>query len=440
MTKLILTFLSFGLYLTASAQCQADFTYSVNNGTVTFTNTSTGGGLFNSWTFGDGSTSYQSNPTHTYNTSGGYAVCLTIYDSLSQCQDTYCDSVFVQTPPCQASFTYSVNNGTVNFTNTSSGPVLSSWTFGDGNTSYQTNPSHTYTVTGGYAVCLTVYDSLTQNQCTYCDSIFVQADTTGGGGGTGCNTISNAYGAGSTIVGAASGASSYDWIVYDASWNFLYNTQNQNFNYNPGSNGLYNVCLTTYDSQQNYCDSACYMVQIQDTLGGGGSGCLTSSGVSIDSTGGVYGNASGAVSYTWTVYDDMWNYLYSSNSSNLYYQPGGLGTYNVCLTAYDTMQVVCDSVCYTLLGDSLAGFDFEEEEIIFNVYPNPTQGVVHVEVSNDQISEIILIDITGAVLLQEAITESTKDIDLSLYPNGMYFIHALGRNGQRLSTSKVLRQ
>ncbi len=355
MTKLIITLLSFGLYLSASAQCQADFTYSAVNGTVNFTNTSTGSGF------------------------------------------------------------------------------SSSWGFGDGNTSSLDSPSNTYTITGNYAVCLSIYDSIAQCQSTYCDSIFVQADTTGGG----CNTVSNAYGSGATIVGTASGATTYDWIVYDNAWNFLYNTSNQNFNYTPGMNGLYNVCVTTYDSQQNYCDSACYMVQIQDSIGS--SGCLISSSVSVDQNGDVVGTASGASGYDWTVYDASWTYLYNSSGNNLNYTPTSPGGFNVCLIAYDSLQFECDSLCYYVESDSLAGLSFEEE-IVFNVYPNPTHGVVHLELSNDQISEVVLIDITGAVLLQKSIHASITDIDLSLYPKGLYFIHALGRKGQRLSTSKVLRQ
>ena len=355
MTKLIITLLSFGLYLTASSQCQADFTYSAVNGTVSFTNTSSGSSL------------------------------------------------------------------------------SSSWTFGDGNFSYQTNPSNTYMSTGNYTVCLTIYDSLSQCQSTHCDSIYVIADSTGGG----CNVTSNAYASGGTIIGSASGASIYSWTVYDNGWNTLYTTSNGNFNYTPGANGLYNVCLTAYDSQQNFCDSACYTVQMIDTIGG--NGCLTSSSVAVDQNGDIVGTAAGASGYSWTIYDDSWTYLYNTSGSNLNYTPSNPGGFNVCLTAYDSLQFDCDSICYYVVSDSTAGLPFNEE-LLFNVYPNPTQGFVHIEVSNDQITEIVLLDITGSVMLQKSVTEATSKIDLSLYPKGLYFIHALGRNGQRLSTSKVLRQ
>lgn len=445
MTRLIITLMAFGFYLSASAQCQADFTYSATNGTVTFTNTSTGGGLFNSWTFGDGGTSYQSNPSHTYTSTGNYVVCLSIFDSLSQCQDSYCDTIFVQADTtgggtgCNVtSNAYANANGTI--IGTASGASMYNWAVYDNSWNYlydvnSGNLNYNPGANGNYNVCLTAYDSL-QNFCdSTCYTVTVIDST---GGGTGCNLTSNATTNGSSIVGSASGTSMYHWIVYDNSWNFLYDTNNSNFTYSPGFSGLFNVCITAYDSQQNVCDSTCYMMQLIDSTGG--NNCLISSSASIDQSGNIVGSASGASMYHWIVYDNSWNFLHDTNNSNLMYTPNNPGTFNVCLTAYDSLQNICDSMCYTLVSDSLAGFSFEEEEIVFNIYPNPTQGVIHLEVSNDQIAEIVLIDITGAVLLQESITESTTEIDLSLYPKGMYFIHALGRKGQRLSTGKVLRQ
>ncbi|MCA1806874.1 MAG: S8 family serine peptidase, partial [Actinobacteria bacterium] len=59
-----------------------------------------------------------------------------------------------------ASFTYSANNLTVQFTDGSSdsdGSVVGwNWNFGDGNTSSSQNPSHTYSVAGSYTVMFTV--------------------------------------------------------------------------------------------------------------------------------------------------------------------------------------------------------------------------------------------------------------------------------------------
>jgi PKD repeat protein len=62
-----------------------------------------------------------------------------------------------------ASFTYSCNELSCSFTDTSTdsdGSISSrSWTFGDGATSTATNPSHSYNASGTYTVSLTVTDN-----------------------------------------------------------------------------------------------------------------------------------------------------------------------------------------------------------------------------------------------------------------------------------------
>ena len=70
-----------------------------------------------------------------------------------------------------ASFTGTPTSGsiplTVNFTDASAGTITSRlWSFGDGTTSTETNPSHTYTSTGSYTVSLTVTGDNGSNQVT----------------------------------------------------------------------------------------------------------------------------------------------------------------------------------------------------------------------------------------------------------------------------------
>ena len=55
-----------------------------------------------------------------------------------------------------ASATYTTNGGTVSFVNTSQMFSSSSWDFGDGNSSNQHNPVHTYSAIGNYTVTLNI--------------------------------------------------------------------------------------------------------------------------------------------------------------------------------------------------------------------------------------------------------------------------------------------
>jgi PKD repeat protein len=91
--------------------CQANYNATNPQGTTwSFADNSTGTGIFTSyyWDFGDGNSATGPNATHTYATGGMYFACLTILDSLQNCFDTYCDTVFVQGggTGCNATFAY----------------------------------------------------------------------------------------------------------------------------------------------------------------------------------------------------------------------------------------------------------------------------------------------------------------------------------------------
>ena len=73
-------------------ECNATFTFEVENGTVFFNNNSTGGTEHTTWLweFGDGNTSTEENPQHEYNQSGMYTVCLFMTDTTNGCEDHFC--------------------------------------------------------------------------------------------------------------------------------------------------------------------------------------------------------------------------------------------------------------------------------------------------------------------------------------------------------------
>ncbi len=124
---------------------------------VTFQNTTAPSASTTNWVFGDGATSTQINPIHTYATAGTYTVQLN--NTFGPCSDNLQKPIVVLNIPV-AGFTATGNTAsctpplTVNFTNTSANGVNSFWDFGDGTTSNQQNPSHTYTVYGQFNVKL----------------------------------------------------------------------------------------------------------------------------------------------------------------------------------------------------------------------------------------------------------------------------------------------
>lgn len=116
------------------------------------------------WDLGDGSTSSDRHPTHTYASPGTYEVTLTVTDSQGD-TTSHTISLRVGARPT-AEFTVSPDPPTVGdevtFTDTSTdldGTITSwSWDLGDGTTSTDRHPTHTYATAASYTVELAVTD------------------------------------------------------------------------------------------------------------------------------------------------------------------------------------------------------------------------------------------------------------------------------------------
>jgi PKD repeat protein len=147
----------------------ASFTFVTSELTVQFTDTSTdsdGTIQSRSWNFGDGATSTDQNPSHTYAADGTYTVTLTVTDddgaTNSASQSVTVSASTTNNPP-SAGFSFTTNDLTATFSDQSTdsdGSVVAwNWDFGDGNTSTAQNPSHTFAAANTYNVTLTVTDN-----------------------------------------------------------------------------------------------------------------------------------------------------------------------------------------------------------------------------------------------------------------------------------------
>ena len=145
----------------------ADFRMAINGLTVTFINASSdadGDSLTYEWDFGDGTTSQEQDPVHTYATVGTYTVKLTVKDQ--KYEDVRVEHVFMTgplPPLLQVKFGIKKNSsdGTVEFENKTSyqadgyeEKISYMWDFGDGKTSTEESPTHKYAESGDYKVSL----------------------------------------------------------------------------------------------------------------------------------------------------------------------------------------------------------------------------------------------------------------------------------------------
>ncbi len=163
---------------------QADFNATVNNGNeVTFENQSLYGSTY-LWDFGDGNSSNEENPVHTYQAEGTFTVILTVTNACGTHLHT--EEVTVVLPP-EAGFSADHTTGcaplTVQFSDQSSPSVTAwTWTFEGGTPfiSNDQNPVVTYDTPGEYKVTLVVTNPIGMGELEIDDYIQVLANPVAG--------------------------------------------------------------------------------------------------------------------------------------------------------------------------------------------------------------------------------------------------------------------
>jgi photosystem II stability/assembly factor-like uncharacterized protein len=143
------------------ADFYADSTAGEKPLTVAFTDQSEGAVTGWQWDFGDFKTSAEQNPVHVYDSTGIYTVSLTVTGTEGSNGKTRRSYVTVTETSPAADFMAEPTSGTkplrIQLTDRSTGAITGwQWDFGDGGTSIEQNPSHTYENADTFAVSLTV--------------------------------------------------------------------------------------------------------------------------------------------------------------------------------------------------------------------------------------------------------------------------------------------
>ena len=196
------------------------------------------------WDFGDGTTSTQQNPLHSFPSSGSYHVCLIEWDECTS--DTMCKDLVV-CGTVTSDFSYAQNGNAVSFTNNSSNDLFTLWDFGDGNASSIENPSHTYTQSGTFDVCLTVGDSCTTD--ISCQSITTVASCIADFALVGDTSMPGLY----YGYNLASG----DNLTYSWTWGDGSSSIGELPSHQYADSGLYTICQMILDTLSLCADTFC---------------------------------------------------------------------------------------------------------------------------------------------------------------------------------------
>lgn len=466
-----------------------------NNGQVTFT-ASTPANTPNMtyiWQYGDGTadTTTNTSVTHTYGYSGNFHV--TLLANNGSCSYTNIYTVTVLNGCGQANFSYTTNQLTATFSNTSSYINTypnrnSSWDFGDGSTSTNTNTIHTYNSAGTYNVSLiTTWIDSANAQSTCSDTI------------TKSVTVSGSTGAPSNISGAIlvdSGLSLQQvyrvWLItYDTSTQILTAIDtltipnNNSFGYTPYTftnvtPGTYRVkaailnapaqstgYVPTYHDSDLLWNNA--SVINHTSLGSPNVYISMQKGTPTTGPGFVGGNVTqGANKGTANGIPDMPVYIVDMNDQLLSYSTtDGSGNFSFSNIPIGTYRIYPEQLGYTttpatvIITNTNSSFNniyFERSHTnkiitpipvsIKNVnsisglvalYPNPASKEVSIKWDGNESANIILSDVTGKQIMTDITrANSIKQLDISKLSKGLYLV-TIESEGQKL-TQKLLIQ
>lgn len=318
------------------------------------------------WEFGDGTTLHDvRQPRHEYPAPGEYVACLTII-SPDGCKDTKCQTVLVPELDCKAEFKYEMLSALavkyIPEIPSTDQALMYYWDFGDGNSSTEESPTHTYAQGGDYEVCLTVGtldESCVNTICkkvsvddrNSCNPDFVYTDNAGLEKGFSAVEIrEDRY---------------YIWFFGDGT----------DLEFGPvvrhryDEPGTYLVCLTVTDGFSCF-ETFCQRVEVTGEAGE----CVANFGF-LKGQNNLYifqdhSTANGAISHHWDFGDG-----HSSNDPNPIHQFANDRNYEVCLTITDATGCVstyCQHVGgYSLEGTVAAGNRPVDYGVAYLIWRNP---------------------------------------------------------------------
>ncbi|MDB3907163.1 PKD domain-containing protein [Crocinitomicaceae bacterium] len=368
------------------------------------------------WDFGDGGGGNAIDTANTYaNTTLGYTVYLTdtLFGWTSTCVDV--DSTFIGDDLNTQWSSVPAGAGVVNFTdNSTSSAAITNWLwdFGDGNTSTQQNPSHTYAATGTYTVCLTAVtvcgadSSCATVNVTICNNPTAAFSETN-------NDPSFDFTDGSSTTGVVT----YSWDFGDGNTSTQQNPSNTYID-----NGTYTVTLIITD------DCGVDTVTTSVTVN---NGCVdpvagfTQSGSEPTFAFTNTSTSSTNTTYSWdmgdgTTYTTMdVNHTYSANN-----------TYTITLIVTDDCGA--DTTTQTVTVSTIGLLDLEGETFV--AYPNPANDVLNIQ-SAQNIIRVELMDMTGRMVVSNEYNTKEVEVKTSQLAEGQYTLRAIQEDGAVKITS-----
>ncbi len=293
--------------------------------------------------------------------------------------------------------------------------VSYNWNFGDGNTSTQASPTHTFFQAGTFNVRLIVTNS---DFCsdTVIRPIIVNTQLT-----VTINPISSSYCENHGSVTLTGNPSGGVFAGAGVSGNA----------FNPavaGAGGPYNI---SYQVGTGACSGSASVVTsvIPSPVS-----AFTYTKDSLEVT--FTNTSTDATQYLWEFGDGN-----SSTVQNPLHTFSASGNYEVCLTATSATceDIHCENITVSVPQDTTT--NSINENILMNVrlYPVPFQHVLSIELNDSRIASVKITNLAGRVFYHEAAAAQSLQINTGDWSAGMYLIFMETTDGN-FSTQKIVKQ
>ncbi len=368
-------------------------------------------------------------------------------------------------------------SGTVQFTDISQDlPTSWSWNFGDGNTSVQQNPVHTYAASGTYTVTLTATNPAGSTPLTFTNYVTVNLLSSPG--------VSNVSSATPTSFSLTANTSD-DVNWYDAQGNYLSSSNpyvtpvlnssttyyvedsvvNPSYNVGPAPDApfhggyltdpyalkfkVFKSCVIvsvdliaenpgyrtvqvsdsmgkTIGMQTVYCGHGPNQVALNMAVNAGGPYFM-----SVADTLGLYSDTTGAT-YPYTDSAGILSITGIDSAIEDYYPTAYFYFYNWVVKEPD-----CTSARVPVTASITTGINDVNDAISFTMYPNPAANDVVLQTTQTGNGMVLNIkNILGQTLLSKSIEEIQTHIDVSTFANGVYLVEL--NQGEKTGVKKLV--
>lgn len=130
--------------------------------------------------------------------------------------------------------------------------------------------------------------------------------------------------------------------------------------------------------------------------------------------------------------DSNYTYLWSDGSMDSTLTASIAGSYFVTIT--DTTDGCTSSDTINVIECELG---ISDVDLSFSIFPNPSNGIVNVSLSDFMETIVLVTDVSGRVVYQESHSEEKMNLDLSDLRQGSYFLILKKTDGEILISKKI---